>query len=126
VTSTGEPAALNHNSFVDAFTHSPFVASRGNIEQKSVTFDRFQLAEESNGLTLPCRRPVINVDMGTNRRLVLIRMWSYRVCTQILQDLISDAYPRSLSQAYLQLTGTIPLLRVAAVLDRRHIPEWNA
>jgi hypothetical protein len=39
---------------------------------------------------------------------------------------IRDAHPRSLAQAYLQLTGTLPQLRVALVLDRHHIHEWNA
>jgi hypothetical protein len=34
---------------------------------------------------------------------------------------ISDADPPSLSRAYLQLTGTLPLLRIAEELDRYHI-----
>ena len=38
---------------------------------------------------------------------------------------IRDAH-RWLAQAYLQLTGTIPLLRVAAVLDRHHVYAWTS
>lgn len=36
-----------------------------------------------------------------------------------------DAHPGTLAQAYLQLTGTMPLLRVREVLDRNLVPAWK-
>jgi len=86
LTSTSEAATVNDNPFVNALTHNPFVDLSGNIKQEAPAFHRLEMAAENYGLTIPCRRPVIYINMRTNSCLVLIKKRCHHVCTQILHD----------------------------------------